>query len=231
VSRFGARRWLLAVLPLAFFAVFFAYPLAAIVLRGLRPDGQWDLSQVGDVVGDTSLRHVAWFTVWQAAVSTLLTLIVGIPAAYCFARLEFRGKRVLWALLIVPFVLPTVVVASAILGVLGPRSPIGVNLSGTIAAILIAHVFFNYAVVVRTVGAFWANLDPSLEDAARVTGASHHLGARSERLRGRCCVPQCSQPRPSCSSSRSRVLALCYCSVVRAIARSRSRSTRRPNVC
>ena len=74
------------------------------------------------------------------------------PGGLCFARFEFAGKRLLWSLLLVPFVLPTVVVGSAVLGVVGPRSPVGVDLHGTIWAILLAHVFFNYAVVVRTVG-------------------------------------------------------------------------------
>jgi thiamine transport system permease protein len=172
MSREGHRRLLLAVVPVAFFIVFFVYPVSSIIGRGLRGDDGWQLGAIGEVFTDPALRRVAWFTLWQAVLSTVLTLAVGLPAAYCFARFEFRAKRVLWALLIVPFVLPTVVVASAVLGVVGPRSPIGVDLQGTVWAILLAHVLFNYAVVVRIVGAFWANLDPSLEEAARVTGAS-----------------------------------------------------------
>lgn len=165
-------RWALAALPLAFVAVFFVYPVAAIVGRGLRPGGHWDLSAFGDVFGDAGLRRVAWFTVWQAVVSTVLALVAALPAAYLFARFEFRGKRLLWAALIVPFVLPTVVVGAAFIGLVGPRSPIGVDLHGTVWAILLAHVFFNYAVVVRTVGGLWSHLDPTLEAAARTLGAS-----------------------------------------------------------
>jgi thiamine transport system permease protein len=163
---------LLAAVPVAFFAVFFVYPVAAIISRGLFEDGSVQLGALSDVLTDPALRRVAWFTLWQACVSTALTVAAGLPAAYCFARFQFRGKRVIWAALVVPFVLPTVVVASAVLGVAGPRSPIGVDLSGTIWAILIAHVLFNYAVVVRTVGAVWSSLDPTVEDAARVMGAS-----------------------------------------------------------
>ena len=169
---FVRRRTLLAVVPAIFLLVFFVYPVASIIGRGLYGDAGWQLGALADVGADPGLRRVAWFTLWQAVVSTVATVAVGLPAAYCFARLEFRGKRVLWAVLIVPFVLPTVVVASAVLGVLGPRSPVGIDISGTIWAILLAHVLFNYAVVVRTVGAFWANLDPTVEEAARVTGAS-----------------------------------------------------------
>ena len=71
-----------------------------------------------------------------------------------------------------PFVLPTVVVGAAFLALFGPRGATGVDLHGTIALVLIAHVFFNVAVVVRTVGGLWGNLDPSLADAARTLGAS-----------------------------------------------------------
>ena len=54
----------------------------------------------------------------------------------------------------------------------GPNGVSGVDLSGTIWAILVAHVFFNYAVVVRTVGGAWSTLDPRVEEAARTLGAS-----------------------------------------------------------
>jgi thiamine transport system permease protein len=168
----GWTRLAFAVVPVAFLTVFFVYPLVTIILRGLRPEGEWDLAAFGEVLSDPVMREVAWFTLWQAVVSTVLTFVFALPGAYVFARLQFPGKRLLWAALIVPFVLPTVVVASAFLGVLGPRSPFGIDLNGTIWAILLAHVFFNYAVVVRTVGAFWAQLDPDLEAAARALGAS-----------------------------------------------------------
>ncbi len=162
----------MAVVPIAFLAVFFLYPFGTIVLRGLRPDGGWELGAFADVLSDRSLWGVAWFTLWQATVSTLLTVALALPTAYCFARYRFAGKRLVWAALIVPFVLPTVVVGSAFLGLLGPRSPLGLDLSASVWAILLAHVFFNFAVVVRTVGGLWSHLDPQLEEAARLLGAS-----------------------------------------------------------
>jgi thiamine transport system permease protein len=165
----------LAALPLAFFAAFFAYPVAAIVGRGLHEGGRWQLGRIGDVLGDGSVRHVLWFTCWQAAASTALTLAVALPGAYAFARLDFPGKRLLRAVVTVPFVLPTVVAGSAFLALLGQGgftdSLFGVRLDTSVWAILIAHVFFNYAVVVRTVGGLWAQLDPRQEEAARMLGA------------------------------------------------------------
>ena len=161
-------RWLaLAAVPTVFLATFFAWPVTAIVLRGL------DGGALVDAVGDPGLRRVAWFTLWQAAASTALTLVVALPGAYVLSRYRFRGRRVVRALVTVPFVLPSVVVGTAFLGLLGRGGPLaGLGLDQSVAAVLVAHAFFNYAVVVRTVGGLWAHLDPALEDAARVLGAS-----------------------------------------------------------
>nr|WP_228774437.1 MULTISPECIES: iron ABC transporter permease [Streptomyces] len=173
-------------LPLAFFGVFFAYPVAAIVSRGLKDGGQWQFARVGEVLTDPAIGHVLWFTTWQAAASTALTLAVALPGAYAFARFDFPGKRMLRAVVTVPFVLPTVVVGSAFLALLGRGGLLdewwGVRLDTTVWAILIAHVFFNYAVVVRTVGGLWAQLDPRQEEAARVLGAGRFTAWRRVTL-------------------------------------------------
>jgi thiamine transport system permease protein len=153
--------------PLGFLAVFFVWPLLAIFGHSLRPGA------IADVVTDPALRHVAWFTFWQAVLSTLLTLVVGLPAAYVVARYDFRGRRLFRAFVTVPFVLPTVVVATAFLALLRPGGPLAfLHWQRGVAPMHVAHVFFNLAVVVRTVGGFWANLDPRREEAARMLGAS-----------------------------------------------------------
>ena len=154
-------------------ALFFVWPIGGVIARGLSGTGP--AAVLGDVLGSGSHRSVIWFTVWQAAVSTALTVAVALPAAGAMARLNFRGQRVLRALATVPFVLPTVVVAAAFEGLFDRFGLAGggaVNLRHTVWAILMAHVFFNYAVVLRTVGAHWSALDARVEDQARVLGAS-----------------------------------------------------------
>ncbi len=172
--------------PVVFFGIFFAYPVAAIVGRGLRQDGAWQFGALGEVLGDPDIRQVLWFTLWQALASTGLTLVVAMPAAYVFARLEFPGKSLLRAVVTVPFVLPTVVVGTAFLALLGRGGLLddlwGLRLDTTVWAILLAHVFFNYAVVVRTVGGLWAQLDPRQEEAARMLGASRFRAWRTVTL-------------------------------------------------
>ncbi|MFH9009818.1 ABC transporter permease [Streptomyces sp. NPDC017943] len=174
--RGAAARFGLLAVPVAFFAVFFAYPVAAIVARGLKTGGAWHPARIGEVLGQSDVRHVLWFTTWQALVSTALTLLIALPGAYVFARFDFPGKQVLRAVVTVPFVLPTVVVGTAFLALAGRGGLLdelwGVRLDTTVWAILLAHVFFNYAVVVRTVGGLWAQLDPRQEEAARMLGAS-----------------------------------------------------------
>ncbi|MYR04396.1 MULTISPECIES: iron ABC transporter permease [unclassified Streptomyces] len=173
-------------LPVAFFALFFAWPVAAIVARGLKTDGGWQFGRIADVVIQPDIRHVLWFTTWQALASTALTLLLALPAAFVFARLDFPGKQVLRAVVTVPFVLPTVVAGSAFLALVGHGGLLdqlwGVRLDTTVWAILLAHVFFNYAVVVRTVGGLWAQLDPRQEEAARMLGASPFAAWRKVTL-------------------------------------------------
>jgi len=159
----SARTWraLTIGVPLAFLALFFLYPLAAIVDRGLHGAGDAPL----EVLTDPVTREVVWFTVWQALASTALTIAIGLPAAYVLGRYRFRARSVVGALVVVPFVLPTVVVALAFLAVLPDRWERGW------VPILIAHAFFNVAVVVRIVGTYWANLDPRVSEAAATLGA------------------------------------------------------------
>ncbi|MFD9003126.1 ABC transporter permease [Streptomyces sp. NPDC059582] len=182
----NAARLGLMALPVAFFGVFFAYPVAAIVARGLKADGAWQVGRIGEVLAQSDIRHVLWFTTWQALASTALTLLVALPGAYVLARFDFPGKRLLRAVVTVPFVLPTVVVGTAFLALVGRGGLLdelwGVRLDTTVWAILLAHVFFNYAVVVRTVGGLWAQLDPRQEEAARVLGASRFTAWRTVTL-------------------------------------------------
>ena len=180
-----SKKSLLIFVPLAFLAIFFFYPLAIITARGLAPDGVIDLSAFGKIVSSPFYLDTLWFTLWQATVSTALTVLAALPAAYVFARFTFRGKTLLQALTTIPFVLPTVVVAAAFSALIGPRGWVNellkrilnvdyapLDIQNTIWIILLAHVFYNFTIVLRIVSGFWSNLDPQIENAARVLGAN-----------------------------------------------------------
>jgi thiamine transport system permease protein len=175
----------LYLLPLAFLALFFFYPLGAVIGKGFAPEGRLNLTAVTTLWREPYFGRALWFTTWQALLSTLLTLVIGLPAAFVFARYRFPGKRLLQSLSIVPFMMPALVVATAFTALLGPRGWLNsqlmawlgltrapIRLQYTIWLILLAHAFYNTVIIVRLVGGFWASLDPKLPAAARVLGGN-----------------------------------------------------------
>ncbi len=167
---------LLWMLPAAFLFFFFLVPLGNILLVMATRSG---------VVSTNAIFQPLWFTIWQAALSMLLTLALGLPAAFVFARYNFAGKGVLRLLTTLPFILPTVVVAAGFTALLGPRGLVNgwlmqafnlqnppIAFMNTLGAILIAHVFYNTSVVIRVVGSALVQFDPRIEEAGRVLGGS-----------------------------------------------------------
>lgn len=170
-SRTGPRRRLPTVGGVAVVAVAVAVlvPAAAVALQAVTPrDAQW-YDALARILSSGRTWRVVAATVAQAAVSCALTVVVGVPVAWVLERYRFRGRSAVRVLATVPFVLPSVVVAAAIAAVLGPSGL--VDARGTWWPILAAHLCFNLAVVVRTVGAALAALDPDLEPSARLLGA------------------------------------------------------------
>ena len=164
-------RVLLWFLPLSFLVISFFFPLSRIL--ALTFDYKTLTSENLQLTS-----HVLLFTLYQATLSTILTLLLGLPSAYLFARFDFRGRSLLRALTAIPFMLPTVVVAAGFNALLGPRGLIhtffplsSFNFIGTLSAILLAHVFYNTTIIIRVVGNSLSSLDPRLEQAARSLGA------------------------------------------------------------
>lgn len=172
---------LLWALPLAFLLVFFYQPLVAI----FRLVFSTQFSQGWKLFRWSQITKPLGFTLYQATLSTILTLILGLPAAYLFARFQFAGRKFLRVLITIPFILPTVVVAAAFNTLLGPRGWLNlglmslfnlssppVNMLNSLSAILLAHVFYNTSIVIRMVGSSLSRLNQNLPSAAQNLGAS-----------------------------------------------------------
>ncbi|WP_093944140.1 ABC transporter permease [Actinoalloteichus hoggarensis] len=144
-------------MPVGFLLFFFAWPVVAILLRGIGEGG------LAETLFDVRTWRIVGFTLGQAAAATAVAVLAGLPLAYLLSRLDVPGRGLIRVLVTVPFVLPTVVVGIAFRALLG---------DGSLVAIVLANAFFNVAVVVRTVGGLWAHLDRRAEDAARALGAS-----------------------------------------------------------
>ena len=191
----------LAALPVLVLAVFFLLPVTGMVRRGFIADGSWDAGTVVRVLGRAEIHRAIWFTVWTSVVATAASVLLGLPAAYVLHRLTFPLRRVVRAALLVPFVLPTVVVGVAFRELLGESGPLaGLHLDGTPVAILGGLVFFNVAVVIRSVGAAWESLD------ARPAEAAAALGARPWTVFRTVTLPAL---RPSIVSAASVVFLFC----------------------
>ncbi len=171
--------------PLIFLGIFYFFPLGSIFKVSFERGESGFAAPFIEALSSESVREILWFTIWQAALSTLLTLVIGLPGAYLLARYEFRGKSLLQALSGVPFVMPSLVVAAAFYALLGPRGWVNlaamrifglnaapIHLTNTIYAILLAHIFYNTTIVLRMVGDFWSHIDPRLNQAARTLGAN-----------------------------------------------------------
>ena len=183
-KRFRTPTWravLFWLLPAAFLAYFFYQPLLALFNLLISPEWGFDISSINP----SNIWDPLWFTITQAIISTLLTLVIGLPGAWLFAHFEFPGKKALKVLTTLPFILPTVVVAAGFNALLGPRGWLNLGLMAllnlesppiaflnTFGAILTAHVFYNTTIIIRVVSHAWSRQSIRLRHAAQVLGAS-----------------------------------------------------------
>ncbi|MEA3238572.1 MAG: iron ABC transporter permease [Candidatus Bipolaricaulota bacterium] len=165
-------------------ALVFYYPLALVLTGAFRSESGWSLSALTSVISDPYYVNLIWFTIVQAAYSTLLSLGIGLVGAYILARYDFPGKRTIRSLTVIPFVLPAIVVALGFILFFGnsgylnraliclfglSRPPLRILYSLT--GIVLAHAFYNAPIVMRVVSASWEGFDPSIDEAAVSLGA------------------------------------------------------------
>ena len=212
-------RWaasLLYLLPVGFVALFYVYPLGALFDLSLRPDGALDLSAFARLFTSDYYLGTLAFTVAQALVSTLATMALALPCAFVFSRYDFAGKSLLLSLATLPFVLPTVVVALAFAVVLGDGGLLNdllralfsldyspIQLERSLPLIIIAHVFYNFAIALRILASAWSSMGFASEEAARCLGASQLALWRDIRL---------PLIRPALLSAASLVFIFCFTS-------------------
>jgi thiamine transport system permease protein len=151
-----ARRQSWRFVALGFIALFCFFPLFKVISLGFSHN--WF-----GLLWSAKTASILWFTLWQAALSTLIVLLLAVPSAYAFYRLKFPGSRILAAIITVPFVLPSIVVAIAIKSIWNGNG---------VLAVIAANVFMNYGFAARVIGVRWQSADPGIEEAAQLDGAS-----------------------------------------------------------
>ncbi|MBX0296424.1 ABC transporter permease [Haloarcula nitratireducens] len=202
-------------------AVFY-YPVGSVLASAVSVGGRLTLSPLVAVLGDpfyTGAFHslvtepttvprgfVRWvgsgtpsvrlglfgFTAYQALLSTLASVAVGLPGAYLLARFEFPGRRFVRSVTILPFVLPSIMVAVGFLAMFGRTGLLNdllgvvglgpLELTFTLELIVLAHAFYNAPLVTRLVTAAWESVDADRVETARTLGATPRRAFRDVTL-------------------------------------------------
>lgn len=165
----GAGRLLIALLAGALL-LFIGFPLIALFLN-TPPGTLWSNLQTQSSTSALTL------SLETTGVTLLLTLVFGTPTAYLLARRRFPGKRLLDSVVDLPIVVPPAVAGVALLlafgreGLLGPSlSAIGIHLSFSTAAVVLAQLFVSCPFYIRSARAGFIGVDRVLEDASSTLG-------------------------------------------------------------
>jgi sulfate transport system permease protein len=121
----------------------------------------------------TSAQAVAAMrlTLIVSLIVAVIDAVMGTLIAWVLVRDEFRGKRIVNALIDLPFALPTIVAGLVLLALYGPNGPVGINIAYTRAAVLMALLFVTLPFVVRAVQPVLMALERDVEEAAESLGA------------------------------------------------------------
>jgi sulfate/thiosulfate transport system permease protein len=144
-------------------------PLSAVAVKAVAdgPQAFWD--SVTNSVALTALAVTLVVSLLVAAIGA----VMGTLVAWVLVRDQFPGKRIVNALIDLPFALPTIVAGLTLLALYGPGSPFGIHLAYTRAAVLVALLFVTLPFVVRSVQPVLIELDREVEEAAASLGASN----------------------------------------------------------
>lgn len=165
---------LATVIPALFLAFCFFYPVLALLWLGVgQAEESGYLTTLWRVITDSLTWRAIADTLFMAIGGTVISVLVGLPLSWVLYCLDFPFRTILRALVTIPFVLPTIGVAAAFKALLAEGGWIAfLELDGTKGAVILAMVFYNVSLIVRTVGPVWARLTGRAPQAARTLGAS-----------------------------------------------------------
>ncbi len=161
------------LIPAALATLLLVVPLVSLLIRSPWAD-------LIDQLQTPAVRDALWLSLMTATVAMLVCLVLGLPLAWLLARIEFRGRRIVRALVTVPLVLPPVVAGVALVSAFGRNGVVGepvydatgYSLPFTTAAVVVAHVFVALPFVVISIEGALRSADPAYDGAAATLGAS-----------------------------------------------------------
>lgn len=209
----GGRKFLLTARFAALTVILL--PLGAFVISALAsaPAGAAGAESLGAAIASSQTVSALRFSLSQAAASTLLALIIGLPGAYFVATYDFAGRKPFLSLAAVPFCLPSILVVLAFILYYGKNgwfsrvaaaTGLGREAGGFLYSfwgLVTVHAFYNFPIIIQNVGSIWAKLPKSREEAARTLGAGRLRAFASGSL---------PQLLPSLLQSASLVFLFCF---------------------
>ncbi|MHA1596656.1 MAG: ABC transporter permease [Candidatus Asgardarchaeia archaeon] len=168
-------------LPIFFIFFFFYYPLLNVFKDAFFVGSNFTLDNFLGIISNKLNQKVILFTLYQAFLSMLLTIILGLPLSFLISKYDFKGKEFIRALILVPFILPPIVVAHGFILFFGRdgllnRILLGISLVEKpmdfegIMLILLAHSFYNIPLVVQMVSSSLERIPEEVEEAAESLG-------------------------------------------------------------
>jgi len=166
------------LIPLIFLFLFFYFPLGSILSESLSLDA------LRSILTNSYYLRVIGFTFYQAGLSTLFAVLLGLPGAYLLARYSFPGKRIVKSVTTIPFVLPSILVVlgfvlffgnngilnRGLMALMNREEPV-LRVLYSMKAIILAHGFYNFPVSMRLISSVWEKVSPGEAEAARTLGA------------------------------------------------------------
>ncbi len=163
----------------------FLVPLINTLTQAFVKDGDFTLSFIKEAFTSQYTRQILSFTINQALVSTLICLLIGLPGAYLLSNYEIKSKKLILGICSIPFVLPSILVILGFVSFYGNNGVLNqllmkifnldeapLKILYSYKAIILAHSFYNFPVILLLVTTYWDNLDPKLESSSYVFGAS-----------------------------------------------------------
>jgi thiamine transport system permease protein len=177
----------LLLLPvLVFFTLFFLMPVMLFFTQAFTENGSLSLQWFTDIFTKSYYLRILSFTLLQALLSTVLSLILGIPGGWILSHYDFPGKKIITALTTIPFILPSILVVLGFILFWGRSGVVNQFLMALFAldeppltilysfnAILLAHVFYNFPIALRMISSWWTRFPVSQVKAARTLGAGN----------------------------------------------------------
>ncbi len=160
---------------LAYLSLIVLIPLSAVFIRSL--DIGW--SGLWEILSSERILKALQLSFTTALLAAIINVVFGLLLAWCLVRYHFPGKRIVDALVDLPFALPTAVAGIALTSLYAPTGwvgqyldPLGIQVAYTPIGITLALIFIGIPFVVRTVQPVLSDLETELEEAASALGAN-----------------------------------------------------------